>query len=260
MKSLIQICLLSLTLLAPAWAQTQEDLNIVVSACQFFAGSPLTPQETQAVVQETKSDFQTNPQAAAQQIAQLRAIGSQVSQAKDPFQMVAIRQVALFEFYKAYQSGQKTPSIEIVLRKANPMAADPKSQILLLQSDLVSTVNYFDMLRQGKGGSAMSANERQQFAAQIVGNFSNLPDEAKTFIITSQLFAGVLQNQLQQMSAAKQQQVRQQMAQQQAPQMSMTDYQALSAMSRAQHLSTMNILEAAGGSDDYWSTVDRPSW
>ncbi|MCA9780264.1 MAG: hypothetical protein KC800_26245 [Candidatus Eremiobacteraeota bacterium] len=252
--------LVMLFLTVPATAQTNDDLSTVLSACQFFAGGPLTQQEIEAIVNETRGDFQRDPQGATQQISQLKAIGGQLSQAQDPFQMVAVRQLALYEFYNAYQSGNRTTSMEIVLRKANPMAVDPGSQILLLESDLLGTVNYFDMLRQGRGGSPMSDSERRQFASQIVANFQSLPDEAKTFIITSQIFGSVLQSQLQQMSANQQQQVRQQIAQQQAPQMSMSDYQALSAMSRAQHLSTMNILEAAGGSDDYWSTVERPSW
>ena len=246
--------------MVPTAAQTEEDLSTVLSACQFFAGAPLSQQEVEAIVNETRGDFLRDPQGAAQQVTQLKAIGSQLSQVQDPFQMVAVRQLALFEFYKAYQAGQKTVSTEIVLRKANPLAVDPSSQVLLLESDLVGTVNYFDLLRQGRGGSPMSEPERREFASQIVTNFPSLPDEAKTFIITSQIFGSVLQNQLQQMSAVQQQQVRRQMAQQQAPQMSMSDYQALSAMSRAQHLSTMNILEAAGGSDDYWTTVERPSW
>ena len=204
MRSLIGLSLLVLFFsTAPAAAQTEEDFSTVLSACQFFAGAPLSQQEIEAIVNETRSDFQRDPQAAAQQISQLKAIGGQLSQAQDPFQMVAVRQLALFEFYKAYQAGQKTVSTEIVLRKANPLAVDPFSQVLLLESDLVGTVNYFDMLRQGRGGPAMSDSERREFASQIVANFQSLPDEAKTFIMACQIFGNVLQTQLQQMSASQ---------------------------------------------------------
>lgn len=40
----------------------------------------------------------------------------------------------------------------------------------------------------------------------------------------------------------------------------MDAYQALSNLSRSQHLTTMNILENMGGSGDYWEMVERPSW
>lgn len=260
MKSLIRTCLLTLSLLGTAWAQSPNDLKVVLSACQFFAGASLNQQEIQAITSETSEDFRRDPQGASLQVSQLKAIGNQLSSVQDPFQLVAVRQAALYEFYKAYQSGDKTVSTQIVLSKAKPLAVSPEAQVLLLEADLVSTVNYLDMLRQGKGGSPMTGTERSQLAAQIVSNFPKLPDETKTFIVTSGIFGSVLQKQMQQMSVAQQQRVQQQMAQQQGPQMSMSDYQALSAMSRAQHLSTMNILQAAGGSDDYWTTVERPSW
>lgn len=260
MKSFIRTCLLILPLLGTAWAQSPNDLKVVLSACQFFAGAPLTQQEIQAITSETSNDFQRDPQGAAQQVSQLKAIGSQLSSAQDPFQLVAVRQAALYEFYKAYQSGDSTVSTQIVLNKANPLAVSHKSQVLLLEADLASTVNYLDMLRQGKGGTAMTGAERSQLTAQIVANFQNLPDDTQAFIVTSGIFGSVLQKQMQQMSTVQQRQIQQQMAQQQGPQMSVSDYQALSAMSRAQHLSTMNILQAAGGSDDYWTTVERPSW
>lgn len=262
MKSSLILCLALLLggLTAPTWAQSQADIDVFLSACRFFAGTDLDTNEIEAVTSELRSDFQRDPQAAAQQIAQLKAIGAQLVQAQDPFQVVAIRHMALYEFYQAYQAGDQSTSTQIVIRNANPIGLDPKSRILLLEPDLLSTVRYFDLLRQGSGREPMNHDERQKFASAIVINFPDLPDEAKTFILTSQIFGTILQNQLQQMSVAQQLQVRQQMAQQYPSNLSMSDYQALSALSRSQHLSTMNILEAAGGSDDYWSTIERPSW
>ena len=63
----------------PLAAQTQSDLGVVVSACQFFAGSPLTQQDQAAIIADIKNDFSTDPAKAAQDIQGLRALGSLLS-------------------------------------------------------------------------------------------------------------------------------------------------------------------------------------
>jgi len=245
---------------APVHAQTQQDLAVILSACQFFAGSELTQQEQAAIAQETQNDFATNPAQAQQEVQSLRALGNQLSQAQDPFKLVESRQAGLFEMYKQVASGQATASTQIVVTKAAPLAVAPDSGVLLLQQDLISTVDYLDMLKQGNGGAPMSRAERQQLVAQIVNGFPNLPDETKAFIIAGPLLVRVLQQRMQQMSIAQQNQLRQQLAQQNTAQMSANQHQTLSTMSRNQHLTTMNILGNMGEGGGYWEVVDKPYW
>ena len=136
--------------------------------------------------------------------------------------------------------------------------------MLLLEADLVGTVDFLDLLQQGQGGSPMSQSQRQQLAQQIVAGFESMPDSSKAFVICSQFMSQVLQSRLQSMSAARQAQFRQQLAQQQQAQsqasMSAGQYQVLSNISRNQHLTTMNILENMGEGGGYWEVVNKPSW
>ena len=251
-----------LLLTIPLAAQTQADLGVVLSACQFFAGSPLTQQEQATIIADTKNDFATNPAQAAQDLQTLKVLGNQLSQMNDPFQMIEVRQQALVAMYQEYQQGKASPSSVVVLKRANPMAYSPGSGVLLLEADLVGTVDFLDLIQQGQGGSAMSQAQRQQLAQQIVAGFDNMPDSSKAFVICSQFMSQVLQSRLQSMSAARQAQFRQQLAQQQQAQttMSADQYQVLSQISRNQHLTTMNILENMGEGGGYWEVVNKPSW
>ena len=263
MKKIKILFFLLLTAL-PGVAQTQSDLGVVVSACQFFAGSPLSQQEQATIVAETRNDFATNPSKAAQDIQALKVIGNQLSQMNDPFKMIEVRQQALVAMYQEYLQGKASASSVVVLKRANPMAYSADSGVLLLEADLVGTVDFLDMLQQGQGGSAYSQAQRQQLAQQIVAGFDSMPDDSKAFVICSQFMSQILKSRLQSMSAARQAQFRQQLAQQQQAQtqapMSAGQYQVLSNISRNQHLTTMNILENMGEGGGYWDVVNKPSW
>lgn len=258
-KFLITVMLFWLASL-PALAQTEADLKVLISACEFFAGGPLTPQERAIVVAEANRDFTNNPSQSRQEIEALKGLGSQLSQVTDPFALIEARQLALVELYKEYAAGQATQTTTLLLQKAQPLAFAPNPGLLLLQPDVVATVDYLDFVRQGQGHPALTAGQREQLAQQLVQNFPSLPDSSKAFVVTSQLMGRILAAQLQSMSQAQRVQAQQQIAQQQSPSMSAADYATLSALSRQQHLTTMNILENMGGSGDYWTTEVRPSW
>ncbi len=144
--------------------------------------------------------------------------------------------------------------------KAHPLAADSRNKVLLLASDLDGACAYLSFLRQSQGGAPWSAQETQQFRSQVSQNFSALPDETKGFLLGGQIFWSLISQNLQRLSQQRQAEVQQQIARQQQAPMSMDAYQTLSNMSRAQHMTTMNILENMGGSGDYWEMVERPSW
>jgi len=260
MRNLILTLVMLSALFAPALAQTQQDLAVLLSACQFFAGSPLSAQEQQRIIADAQANFAQDATRAQAEIQELRQLGSQLSQLSDPTQMIAVRQAGLYYFYSERLAGRSDPSGDIVLSKAQPLAADSKNKVLLLSSDLDGTCAYLSFLRQNQGGTPWSAQETQKFKQQVVQNFSQMPDDNKGFLLGGQMFWSLISHNLQRLSQQRQAELQQRIAQQQSAPMSMDAYQTLSNMSRAQHMTTMNILENMGGSGDYWEMVERPSW
>jgi len=258
----IIVCILSFLVCfrLPAWAQTEQDLAVILSACQFFAGSPFTAAQRDVIVANARSDFSKDPAGARAQVGEFRQLGNQLSQMSNPVQMIAVRQTGLYYLWSEKKAGRSDPASEIVLSKARPLAMDSKNQVLLLSADLDGVVHYLSFLRQSQGGSPWSEAESQQFKHQVIQSFAQLPDENKSFFLGGQVFWSVISHNLQRMNQQRQAELRQRIAQQQQVPMSMDTYRILSNMSRAQHLTTMNILENMGGSGDYWETVERPSW
>jgi len=252
---------LILALLAlPVASQSPDDLNVLRSACQFFAGSPLTAQEWARIEADARKDFATQPEQSRAQMQELRQLGSQLSQIREPGGLIEIRQAGLYSFYQLRQSGQHDLSAEIVLQRARPLAADPAHQVLLLEADLDGVMAYLSLLRQSQGGAPWSSHEVQQFRKQTIQNFARLPDTSKAFLLGGQVFWSVISAQMQRIGQQRQAELQQRLAQQQQVPLSMDAYQVLSNLSRSQHLTTMNILENMGGSGDYWEMVERPSW
>ncbi|MBT9586262.1 hypothetical protein IV102_23170 [bacterium] len=259
MRNLILTLTLLSALFAPAFGQTQQDIAVLLSACQFFAGSPLDAQEQQRIIAGARTDFAKDATKAQAEIQELRQLGTQLSQLSNPTQMIAVRQAGLYYFYTEKVAGRSDPSGDIVLHRAHPLAADANNKVLLLASDLDGAAAYLNFLRQSQG-APWSAHEIQQFKTQVVQNFSALPDQTKGFLLGGQIFWSVISHNLQRLSLQRQAELQQRVAQQQPAPMSMDAYQVLSNMSRAQHLTTMNILENMGGSGDYWEVEQRPSW
>ncbi len=253
--------LVLLVLLAlPVASQGPDDLNVLRSACQFFAGSPLTADEWARIEADARKDFATQPEQSRAQLQELRQLGSTLSQITEPGALIEVRQAGLYSFYQLRQSGQHDLSAEIVLQRARPLAVDPAHQVLLLEADLDGVMAYLSLLRQSQGGAPWSAHEAQQFRSQTVQNFARLPDASKAFLLGGQIYWSVISAQMQRLGQQRQAEVQQRLAQQQQVPLSMDAYQALSNLSRSQHLTTMNILENMGGSGDYWEMVERPSW
>lgn len=244
----------------PALAQSQQDLEMIVSACQFFAGSPLTPSQRDTIVAVARRDFAKDPAGSEAQMRDLRQLGNQLSQMSNPMQMLEIRHAALYFYYTEKKAGRGDETTEIILAKARPLAVDAKNQVLLLAGDLDGIAHYLSFLRQSQGGAAWSEAETRQFKHQVIESFPRLPDENKAFILGGQIFWSVISHRIQQLGQQRQAELRQRVAQQQQAPMSMDAYRILSQMSRNQHVTTMNILENMGGTGDYWEVVDRPSW
>ena len=84
MRNLILTLTLLSALFAPAFGQTQQDVAVLLSACQFFAGSPLDAQEQQRIIAGARTDFAKDATKARAEIQELRQLGTQLSQLSDP--------------------------------------------------------------------------------------------------------------------------------------------------------------------------------
>jgi hypothetical protein len=249
----------ALLLTHSALAQSQADLQILLSACQFFAGAPLTQPEQQAIAADLQSDFAKDPSAASTEIAQLGQLGAALSQAANPLDLVVARQQGLFAMYAQAANGKATPTTTLVLRKANPLAASPDGW-LLLADDLQGATAFLSLLKQAQGRGALSTVEQQQFQSQVVANFSDLPKESKEFLVSGRVIWAIASQQVVQWNQQQQAQFAQSLTPPQNQQMSWDSYQMLSNMSRNQHMTTMNILENMGDSREHWEYMQRPSW
>jgi hypothetical protein len=248
-------------LLQSGLCQSQSELQVLLSACQFLAGSPLNGAEQRTVIQDCQNDFARDPAHAASEIAQLRQLGSALSQVSNPLQLVAVRQQALFAVYQDYAGGSPSPTSQVVLARANPLAVDPQNQLLLLPDDLEGATAFLSVLQQMQGGTAMTPAQQNQFKSQVVSNFAGLPSETKELLVCGRVVWAIASQRVAQWNQQQQAQFVQQVAPAQAAQpMSMDTYQMLSNMSRNQHMTTMNILENMGDSGGYWDMVERPSW
>lgn len=250
-----------LALFQPVLGQSQDDLQVLLSACQFFAGSPLTSSEQQTVIRDCQQDFARDPNRAAGEIAQLRQLGSALSQVSNPLQLVAARQQALFLLYQDYAGGSPSATTQVVLARANPLAVDAQNQILLLGDDLEGATAFLSLMQQMQGGSGLTGQQQNEFQSQVVANFANLPNESKELLICGRVVWAVASRRVAEWNQQQQAQFLQQVAPAQTAQpMSADTYQMLSNMSRNQHMTTMNILENMGDSGGYWEMVERPSW
>lgn len=249
------ICVVSLC--QGVTAQTQADLNVLISACEFFGGRNLSSSEKGVVASELQRDFATNPSKAQAEIQELRQLGTLLSQTQDPTKLVEFRQAGLYAAYQDLANGKATPTTKLILQKADPVAADPQNQLLLLRDDLQGATEFLSLLQQMQGGAALNSARKQEFQAQAVSQFANLPSETKGLLVNGRIL-WVLANQK---VAQWNQQKQAQFAQQFAPATGNSEgYQTLSTVSRNQHLSTMNILENMGDSGGYWDYVEQPGW
>lgn len=235
---------------------------VLLSASQFFAGSPLTGPEQQAIINEARSDFAKDPQTAAAEIAQLRQLGTALSQMQDPLKLVEARQLALFQLYQAHQSGQGTVTSQVILSKAAPLAVAPQNKLLLLTDDLQGMAQFLSLVRQSQGGQPLSSTELEAFQRSAVSGFAQLPAEAQAMLVSGRILWATVSHNLQQMNQTQQAQFQQQLSRQVPTDNSMSwdTYHTMSQMSRAQHLNTLNILENIGGTGNYWTVEERPGW
>jgi hypothetical protein len=260
MKSHFTFLILFCFCAQPCLGQSQADLQVLLSACSFFAGGPLSAAEQQVIINNCRDDFARDPAAASAEIAQLSQLGASLAQLSDPMQLVAVRQQCLFAMYEEASRNQATPSTIAILTKVAPLAVDPQEKVLLLQDDLEGCLAFISAMRQCQGLAPLSAPEQNDFGTRVVNGFAGLPPDMKELLISGRVIWSAVSQRLAQWNQQQQAHFAQQVAPMQGQNMSMDTYKMLSQMSQSQHMTSMNILQNMGDTGGYWDVVDRPSW
>ncbi len=249
-KKLIVILFLST---AVAWAQTASDLNLLTQMVQFLVGGPLTQAERQAIAADMSNDFRRDPASARQELNDIQALAQQMSGLSNPLEIGQVRQALLGALVAEYKGGYRSGTVDVVLNRIQPMAWDGNRQLVLTGQDFQGLVNYLGFVR----GTPLSGREIGELQAQLVRDFSSLSDQEQVFVCNGSLVWNLVSANANRLG---QQAVQQQYSATQDQQMDPAVYRQLARMSLENHASMMNVINNMGGSDDYWTVVDRPSW
>ncbi|KHD05520.1 hypothetical protein PN36_24495 [Candidatus Thiomargarita nelsonii] len=257
---------------------------------RFIISQALSYSEKAAIQADTLKEFKTNPIALLKDVAETDQAMQQAYQLNNPIQIGLVRQALIAELHKATRQmfeAQKPALIKIINRHAPVLAFDESTNLAFTLKDFEGLLNYTRFMNELLNQPfTITEVQKQQFKREIIGKFASLPLEQKQMLCVTNLLYQVIDYNWKRLSHEQQQAYKQQMiAQNVAPQQmpatpqvseppidtndpaALYAYQLkmqqereywtmMSNISMQSHVTSMNIIENMGGTDNYWEIVD----
>lgn len=261
---------------------TEDDVNISVRTLEFIVGQKLKPAEIGELRTELMTEFERDPKTTTAQIKQVGDMMNQLYKRTDPIQIAEGRLVLLGEFHKAAQATPQKDwpaSIKIQNRYVTVLQYDPQTGLLLTNKDIESFLNFVDFARKVGGEGPLPVRDKNEFRTSLPQMYPQLNQDQKAIFAVMPIVWEVIDAQWKSLTPAQQKQALAQMraesaknsapqqaarpavrqpsnarssaALQQELQRQQRSYEIMMRASQIGHVTSMNILEAAAGSNNY---------
>jgi hypothetical protein len=249
---------------------TQSSLQPALQLLTFLIQGELTPQESQAVIDESVAEFQGGPAELMQSLQDITDAVQLVESKNDPLVLGDFRQKLIAEFYKTSSTtpaNEKSAFIKILEARAPIVAYDPKTGVVLTQNDLVACLAYMGKLSMMEG-EEVTEQDLVEAAEEVITGFSQIDPETQKLLASGTILVNLYDSNIQQMSPQQKTTLTSHYRQTVGGPPKLTTrgsaeppkpnaLQALSSNGLRNHEAMMKSLDDSGGSSQYWSTVKK---
>ena len=273
----------------------QSHIQIGVALLEFIIGQRITSGEVKELEKASIPEFDAQPQAFLNEIAEIETAMKQIYTVADPVSIGTVRQQLFAALYLAtvnMKEADKPMLIQVMNRYANVLNYDAQNNLVLTEMDVSGFTSYVAFQSQLMGAQITEA-DKTAYQNQLVAYFPHMSVQERQYICSGNLIWKTVEGNWNSMTEQQQQQVIVQYRQQ-LNYNTTTNYQdhmdaeadkwrkyyeekypitdtnggkntcwecfkIMSDMQTQSHVTTMNIIENIGGSDNYW-TVDYNNW
>lgn len=251
---------------------TEGDFEKIRRFAEYLLDQKLNVSEYQEAKREAEYSFRQNPKATLQEIHEIDNQMKQVYQLTDVQTVARVRSAILSQVYPLLQQETDKSLMAKLIDKYCPVLDyDMHENYAITKKDIDGMINLLVFINKINGNNRQgTVSEKENAARFLIKNINKLSTEEKHLLASMGILNDYIQTVYNQASFSEKKQIREQLNQlfadnQPAPQnnqttidyskwnnMSTQSYQLLSNMMMSSHVTNMNILEAAAGSNNYW--------
>lgn len=252
---------------------TEGHFEKVRRFAEFLLDQKLNFAELKDAKDEAKKTFMANPSATLNEVEEIDQQMQQVYALTDVQTVGLVRSALLLHVYDALLREPQMPLLGKYIEKyCKVLAYDFPNNLVFTQKDADGLLNLIEFVAKINGNpTKLSDSERHQTTQQLAKNFNNLSLQEKQLMCIMGIMNDYIQTVYNSATFAQKNQIREELNKSFAAaadkshssqntdldyskfnNMNESSYQLLSNMLLSSHITNMNILNAAGGSDDYW--------
>ena len=252
---------------------TEGNFEKIRRFAEFLLDQKLNFAELKDAKDEAKKTFMANPSGTLNEVAEIDQQMQQVYALTDVQTVGLVRSALLLHVYDALLREPQMPLLGKYIEKyCRVLAYDFPNNLVFTQKDADGLFNLIEFIAKINGTpTKLSTSERSQTTQQLVQNFNNLSLQEKQLMCIMGIMNDYIQTVYNNAAFAQKNQIREELNKSFATSgnnmnsnqnnsmdyskfnnMSASSYQMLSNMMMSSHVTNMNIINAAGGSNDYW--------
>lgn len=252
---------------------TEGDFEKIRRFAEYLLDQKLSPLERQEAKKEAEISFRNNPNGTLQEIREIDGQMAQVYLLTDVKTVASVRSAILSHVYPILQQEtNKSLMAKLIDRYCPVIAYDTNENYAITRKDIHGMIQLLLFINQVNGNNTqVTASEKEKAANQLIKNIKTMSTDEKRLLANMGIYNDYIQTVYAKASFSEKKQIREQLNASFAgtgypavnnhtsadvsrwDTMSASSYKLLSDMMMSSHVTNMNILEAAAGSNNYWT-------